>query len=39
MVDRARIVRLERTHNAEGRGEDMDESIGCAEEEVRGASA
>lgn len=29
---------LERSHDAEGRGDDVDEAIGCADEEVRGAS-
>lgn len=33
------IVSLERSHDAEGRGEDVDKSIGSANKEVRGASA
>lgn len=29
----------ERSHDAEGRGDDVDEAIGSADEEVRGAGA
>lgn len=30
---------FERSHDAEGRGDDVDEAIGSADEEVRGAGA
>jgi hypothetical protein len=35
----AGVVGLERSHDAEGRGDDMDEAIGSANEKVRGAGA
>jgi hypothetical protein len=35
----AGIVSLERSHDAEGRGDDVDEAIGSTDEEVRGAGA
>lgn len=35
----AGIVSLERSHDAEGRGDDVDEAIGSADKEVRGSGA
>ena len=39
MRNGAGIVGLERSHDAEGRGDDVDEAIGSANEYVRGAGA
>lgn len=39
MRNGAGIVGFERSHDAEGRGDDVDEAIGSADEEVRGAGA
>lgn len=39
MRNGAGIVSLERSHDAEGRGDDVDEAIGSTNEEIRRAGA
>lgn len=32
--DRTGVMRFERAHDAEGRGDDMNEAVRCAEEKI-----